>query len=198
MAVATRGRPRDASEGAREVARGLKAHRLGHCSDRQLARRQQYRRLIDPAANDESVRGHARALLEESREIVGAHVHDRAQFGERQLTMQVSVDVLRHPPEPRLGQASGRHGNLPIECRLRVSCRVFDPPRCRTCLDRRVCSDPEAFHGAARSLASAPAIRPARVLHVPCDGRRAATVTRPARLTTGHAGGTSRAAGRRP
>src|SRR5439155_23951727 len=42
---------------------------------------------------------HARAALEEARKVVRAHVHEGSGLGEPQVSVQVLLDVLNHPPD---------------------------------------------------------------------------------------------------
>lgn len=105
------GARRDAGQGAkyrREVAGRTKSHRPRDLGDRQGVGRQQHLRLLDPPLNHESMRRHAGTLLEESCEVVGAHVHQGAELREAKLSMQIVLNVLRHSSEPALGQASAQ------------------------------------------------------------------------------------------
>src|SRR5258705_6714229 len=54
------------------------------------------------------MRGHAGASLEESREMVGAHVHQGAELREPKLPLQILLDVLSHTSESVCWQVPAR------------------------------------------------------------------------------------------
>src|SRR5947208_10563306 len=59
------------------------------------------------------MRGHAGASLEESGEMVGAHVDEGTELREPKLPMQILLDVLRHTAESARRQfAARRFGRL--------------------------------------------------------------------------------------
>src|SRR3989442_15591914 len=76
----------------REVTRRPKTHRPCDLADRQRLS-QQCSRPLDPSANEESVRRYASALLEEPREMIGAHVHQGPKPPEPKPPGQIVRDV---------------------------------------------------------------------------------------------------------
>src|SRR5437870_1558173 len=112
-----------ASERHREVAGRPKAHQPADLSDRELRVAEQYRCLGDPLFQHETVRGYAGALLEESREMVRAHVDHGAEVQQRQLPAHVVLDETSDAPEPRPGEA-WRRGPLDRPGRISRECCV--------------------------------------------------------------------------
>src|SRR6185369_10612096 len=56
--------------------------------------------MVDPRADHESVGRQPRAVLEEPGEVVGAHADHSPEPREREVLIQVRLDVLGHPPQP--------------------------------------------------------------------------------------------------
>jgi hypothetical protein len=90
-----------ASERRREVTGGPKAHQPTDLSDRELRLPEQCRSARDPLFHYEAVRGDAGALLEESREMVWAHLNYGAEIRQRQLPVQVVLDEASDAAQPR-------------------------------------------------------------------------------------------------
>ena len=59
---------------------------------------------VDARAHHEAVGRQAGAVLEEAGEVGGAHEDHRAELRQRQMLVEMLVDVLGDPPEPRQGE----------------------------------------------------------------------------------------------
>src|SRR5207302_1228770 len=149
--VCSWGDAQDAPEHRGEVARGSKSDHPRDLRDRQLRCCQDAAGAVDPLADHESVGRHPGAVLEEAREVVGTHADHGRELGEREVFVEVLLDVVGHSPESGPGQGVAvrtrvrcrHHGQLPsavVEssagtARLRVSRpwnRTFSPVRARS------------------------------------------------------------------
>src|SRR5207302_4141199 len=141
----------EAPEHRGEVTRGSESDQSRDLGDRQLRRGQDAAGAGDPLADHESVGRHPGAVLEEAREVVGTHADHGRELGEREVFVEVLLDVVGHSPESGPGQGVAvrtrvrcrHHGQRPSavgECRagtarLRVSTpwhRTFSPVRARS------------------------------------------------------------------
>ena len=52
------------------------------------------------------MRRQAGAALEESGKVVGAHVQEGCELGEREVFVEILLDVLGHPPESAPGEGA--------------------------------------------------------------------------------------------
>src|SRR5919108_165835 len=85
----------------RKVAARAETDRVRDGVDRQLALLEQLARTFDAPPHDEAVRRQPRALLEEPREVILAHVRLGAEPRERQRAGKVVVDEFRPTPKSR-------------------------------------------------------------------------------------------------
>ena len=76
-----------------EVARGPEAHHARDLGDGQLRRGQQRGGVVDPRAHHEAMGRQPGTVLEEAGEVVGAHEDHRAELRQRQVLIEVLVDV---------------------------------------------------------------------------------------------------------
>src|SRR5437660_12146648 len=106
--ISTRCGAGDAPKDRCEVARRLKSYQPCDFADRELSCCEQCGRSVDPPPEYESVWRRSRASLEESREMVGAHVHLATELREPELAVQIVLDVLRHASESARRQLADR------------------------------------------------------------------------------------------
>jgi len=107
------------------------------------------------------MRGHAGALLEESREMIGAHVDEGTELREAKVPLEILLDVLHHTSESARRQFAarpfGRLGHLihePYKGAAVASNVVMASPRCLRRNNRARCT--RAFTlGALRPKTSA-------------------------------------------
>src|SRR6267143_3474245 len=86
-AVCARRHPGHTPKRRREVTRCSEADRPRDLGDRHSLSRQQPSRLFDPMPKQELMRSLAGTALEESREMVGAHVHHGTEVGQPKLSL---------------------------------------------------------------------------------------------------------------
>src|SRR5258705_4506679 len=119
--VCSRGDSQEAAKHCREMTRGPKPKYPRDLSDRERLRGQARTGTGDPLPHHKSVWRHAGAALEEAREVIRTHENDRGELAERQVLVEVLLNVLGHALEsgPREGtvvRLCRRHWHLlPVE-----------------------------------------------------------------------------------
>src|ERR1700730_3730193 len=78
-----------------------------------LLRPQQRDGARDPLPSYESMRRQARAFLEESREMIRAHVDHGSQLGDPERSVEVLLDIVAHSSNPAPGKAGRLLRDLP-------------------------------------------------------------------------------------
>src|SRR6266478_2967340 len=89
----------DLPEHRGEVTRGSESDQPRDLRDRQLRRGQDAAGAGDALPDHESVGRYPGAALEESREVIATHADQGRELGEREVFVEVLLDVLGHPPE---------------------------------------------------------------------------------------------------
>ena len=129
-AIVARRDTSDSPKGGREVALGGEADLERHIADGPMLGGQQYLGRLDSSPDHELPWSDAGALLEEAREMVRAHVDQRAQLRETQVSGQIRLHVFLDTAKLRARHATGdrRPGSPPCgrenPAAQRRSCRA--------------------------------------------------------------------------
>jgi hypothetical protein len=108
---------RSSPESRTEVALAAKAHRERHLADGRLLPGQQELGRLDPPPDHELPRAGVGALLEKTREMVRAHVDQRAQLRKAELSGQIRLHIFHDPSKPRPRQAARDLVRHPVQRR---------------------------------------------------------------------------------